>query len=155
MTSALAPGDPAPDFDLLDQHGERVRLADFAGRQLLVYFYPVAMSEDCTEQGCSVRDHRSGLADLGLDVVGISPDTIEKQAEFDAMHGLGFPLLADTDHAVADGFGVWTDYEYAGSIVTGVLRSSFLIDAKGRITHAWSPVLAGETVPNAMAALTR
>ena len=153
MTSVLQPGDLAPDFDLPDQHDKRVRLAGFAGRRLLVYFYPVAMSVDCTEQGCSVRDHRSGLADLGLDVVGISPDPVEKQAEFDAMHGLGFPLLADTDHAVADAYGVWTDYEYAGSIVTGVLRSSFLIDAAGRISHVWSPVLAGETVSRAMAAI--
>ena len=153
MSSNLRPGDPAPDFSLADQHGNSVSLSDFAGRSVLIYFYPVAMSEDCTEQGCSVRDHRSGLADLGLDVVGISPDPIEKQAEFDAMHRLGFPLLADTDHAVADDYGVWTDYEYAGSIVTGVLRSSFLIDAAGRISHVWSPVLAGDTVPKAMAAL--
>ena len=153
MTTNLQPGDPAPDFSLPDQRGTDVQLADFAGRKLLVYFYPVAMSEDCTQQGCSVRDHRSGLAELGLDVIGISPDPIEKQAEFDTMHGLGFPLLADVDHTVADAFGVWTDYEYAGSIVTGVLRSSFLIDAAGRITHVWSPVLAGETVSKAITAL--
>lgn len=153
MSSRLQAGDEAPDFALPDQHGDIVRLGDYAGRTLLIYFYPVAFSEDCTEQGCAVRDHRSELTGLGIDVVGVSPDGVEKQREFDDRYGLGFPLLADVDHEVADRYGVWTDYEYAGQIVTGVLRSSFLVDARSRITHAWSPVLAGETVSRALAAL--
>jgi peroxiredoxin Q/BCP len=151
--SHLKAGDAAPEFELLDQHGARVRSGDFRGRSLLVYFYPVALSEDCTEQGCSIRDHRSGLTSLGVDVVGISPDLVAKQREFDDRYTLGFPLLADIDHSVADRYGVWTDYEYAGSIVTGVLRSSFLLDGDGVITHAWSPVLASDTATNVIAAI--
>ena len=154
MSSHLQPGDSLPAFELPDQSGRIVRSSDFAGGKLLVYFYPVAFSVDCTEQSCSVRDHRTGLSELGLDVVGISPDTVEKQREFDTRYSLGFPLLADSDHAVADRYGVWTDYEYDGQIVTGVLRSSFLVDEAGTIAHVWSPVLAGATVSNAVAALS-
>jgi peroxiredoxin Q/BCP len=153
MASHLRAGDPAPPFELPDQHGATVRSSDFRGRLLLLYLYPVAFSPDCTEQSCAVRDHRAGLAQLGVDVVGISPDAVERQLQFDRRHGLGFPLLADVDHAVADRYGVWADYEYDGAIVTGVLRSSFLLDGDGLITHAWSPVLAGETAARALAAL--
>jgi peroxiredoxin Q/BCP len=152
VASHLRPGDVAPPFALPDQHGSIVRLEDFAGRRLLLYFYPAAFSVDCTAQGCSIRDDRSDLSGLSIDVIGISPDPVDRQREFDTRFGLGFPLLADVEHAVAAAYGVWSDYEYDGAIVTGVLRSSFLVD-NGVITHAWSPVLATETVTLALSVL--
>jgi thioredoxin-dependent peroxiredoxin len=98
----LKPGEAAPDFQLPDQHGQTVRLADFAGGKLLVYFYPRANTPGCTRQACSIRDAREELADLGLAVVGISPDVPAKQQKFDDKFNLAFPLLADPDHRVAE-----------------------------------------------------
>src|SRR6266540_2236576 len=103
----LDAGDAAPSFELLDQHGKRVRLQDFRGRKLLVYFYPEADTPGCTTQSCSVRDHRQDLAGIGMDVVGISPDQPDKQLAFDEKYGLGFPLLSDPDHAIANAWGTW------------------------------------------------
>ena len=124
----LEPGDPAPPFSLLDQAGETVSLSDFAGRKLLVYFYPEADTPGCTTQSCAVRDARDDLSSLGVDVVGISPDVPEDQRKFDEKFGLGFPLLADTDHAIADAYGVWGEKMNYGKTYMGIIRSSFLID---------------------------
>lgn len=141
----LEPGDPAPPFALLDQHRHEVRLEDFRGRTVLVYFYPEADTPGCTTQSCDLRDHRRELDGLGVEVVGISPDDPDKQLAFDRKYHLGFPLLSDERHAVADAWGVWSDGE--------IVRSSFLVDAQGRIEHAWYRVKAIETVPTALAAL--
>jgi thioredoxin-dependent peroxiredoxin len=145
-------GSPAPAFALLDQHGDTVRLADYRGRKLLVYFYPEADTPGCTTQSCDLRDHRQDLADLGLDVVGISPDAPPKQLAFDEKYHLGFPLLADEDHAVAEAWGAWVEKERNGRRYFGILRSSYLVDEEGRIERAWSPVTPKDTVPNALAA---
>jgi peroxiredoxin Q/BCP len=149
----LKPGDPSPSFSLLDQAGETVKLSDFAGRKLLVYFYPEADTPGCTTQSCAVRDARQDLSSLGVDVVGISPDEPEAQAKFDRKFGLGFPLLADMDHAVADAFGVWGEKTNYGKTYMGIIRSSFLIGEDGRIEHAWYKVAPKDTVPKARAAL--
>jgi peroxiredoxin Q/BCP len=145
-------GSPAPAFALIDQHGDRVRLEDYRGRKLLVYFYPEADTPGCTVQSCDLRDHRQDLATLGLDVVGISPDAPSKQLAFDEKYHLGFPLLADEDHAVAESWGTWVEKERNGRRYFGILRSSFLVDEEGRIERAWSPVTPEDTVPNALAA---
>ena len=150
--STLAEGDPAPSFSLLDQHEDTVRLEDYRGRKLLVYFYPEADTPGCTVQSCDLRDHRQDMAKLGLDVVGISPDAPTKQLAFDEKYRLGFPLLADEDHAVADAYGAWAEKEYQGRMYWGIKRSSFLVDEDGRIEKAWSPVKPEDTVPNALAA---
>jgi peroxiredoxin Q/BCP len=150
--STLAEGDPAPSFSLLDQHQKTVRLEDYRGRKLLVYFYPEADTPGCTVQSCDLRDHRQDMAALGLDVVGISPDAPPKQLAFDEKYGLGFPLLADEDHAVADAYGAWGEKAYQGRTYWGIVRSSFLVDEEGRIERAWSPVKPEDTVPNALAA---
>jgi peroxiredoxin Q/BCP len=150
----LAPGDPAPPFELLDQRGTPVRLEDFRGRRLLVYFYPEADTPNCTVQSCAVRDHRTELSGIGADVVGISPDEPGKQLAFDERYGLGFPLLADVDHATADAWGTWGEKTRHGRTFMGIIRSSFLMDAEGRIERAWYDVTAEDTVPNALAALS-
>ncbi len=149
----LDAGDQAPPFALSDQHGETVRLDDFRGRKLLVYFYPEADTPGCTTQSCDVRDHRQEFADLGLDVVGISPDEPAKQLAFDEKFSLGFPLLADTDHAVAEAWGAWGEKKLYGKTSIGITRSSFLIDEHGRVARAWYRVKADQTVPKAREAL--
>jgi peroxiredoxin Q/BCP len=149
----LNPGDPAPPFALKDQEGHLVSLADFHGRKLLLYFYPKADTPGCTKQACSVRDHRQDLAALGVAVVGVSPDDSSRQKKFDGKYGLGFPLLSDTDHAIAEAYGVWGEKTMYGKKVQGITRSSFLIDEGGRIIQTWYKVKPEETVPNARLAL--
>jgi peroxiredoxin Q/BCP len=150
----LAPGDPAPPFELLDQHGSAVRLEDFRGRRLLVYFYPEADTPGCTVQSCDLRDHRAELSGIGADVVGISPDEPAKQLAFDQKYGLGFPLLSDVDHAAADAWGAWGEKTRDGRTYLGIVRSSFLVDPDGRIERTWYGVTPEDTVPNAVAALS-
>ena len=151
--TALQPGDPAPDFDLADQAGNRVSLAQFAGRKLLVYFYPKADTAGCTAQACAVRDAIPDLGKAGTAAVGISPDAPKAQDKFDRKYELGFPLLSDADHSVAEAYGVWGEKSMYGKKYMGVTRSSFLIDEDGRIQNAWYKVSPGDTVPKALAAL--
>jgi thioredoxin-dependent peroxiredoxin len=151
--TTLKEGDPAPSFALSDQHGNTVRLEDFRGRKLLVYFYPEADTPGCTTQSCSVRDHRQELSDLGVDAIGISPDEPADQLAFDRKYSLGFPLLADTDHAVAEAWGTWGEKKLYGKTSIGLIRSSFLIDEDGRVQRAWYRVKPDRTVPKAKDAL--
>ena len=149
----LTAGDAAPTFALADQHGNIVRLEDFRGRKLLVYFYPEADTPGCTTQSCDVRDHREEFANLGVDVVGISPDEPPAQLAFDEKYSLGFPLLSDPDHAVSEAWGTWGEKTNYGKTYVGMIRSSFLVDEGGRIEQAWYRVQAAKTVPKAAAAL--
>jgi len=149
----LNPGDQAPPFALNDQEGHLVSLADFHGKKLLLYFYPKADTPGCTKQACSVRDEREDLASLGLAVVGVSPDEPNRQKKFDGKYGLGFPLLSDADHAVAQAYGVWGEKTMYGKKVQGIIRSSFLIDEGGKIIGAWYKVKPEDTVPKARLAL--
>jgi peroxiredoxin Q/BCP len=151
--ATLGVGEHAPDFALRDQHEITVRLSDFRGRKVLVYFYPEADTPGCTTQSCSLRDHRGDLSDLEVDVVGISPDDPEDQAAFDAKYSLGFPLLSDPDHDVADAWGAWGEKTAHGETSMGIIRSSFLVDEDGRIERAWYRVKPEDTVPNALSAL--
>jgi peroxiredoxin Q/BCP len=150
----LEAGDPAPVFALRDQHDRTVGLDDYAGRRVLVYFYPEADTPGCTVQSCDLRDHRQDLAGLGLDVVGISPDDPPTQLAFDRKFRLGFPLLADEDHRVAEEWGTWVQRERDGRRWMGILRSSFLIGPDGRVERAWYGVKPEETVPEALAAVS-
>jgi len=149
----LKAGDKAPAFSLEDQQGRTVKLGDFKGRKLLVYFYPKASTPGCTVQSCSVRDARRDFLKKGVAVIGVSPDKPSAQKKFDEKHGLGFPLLSDTEHAMADSYGVWGEKSMYGRTYFGIIRSAFLIDEKGRIAGAWYKVSPADTVPEAMAAL--
>ena len=151
--STLKPGDPAPSFALLDQHGDTVRLEDYRGRKVLVYFYPEADTPGCTVQSCDLRDHRQHLEAVGTYVVGISPDLPDAQLAFDTKFGLGFPLLSDPDRTTIEAWGAWGEKVRDGRTSIGLIRSSFLVDEEGRIEEAWSPVTPEATVPNAIAAL--
>lgn len=148
--AALRIGDEAPAFALKDQRGRTVKLSDFAGRKLLVFFYPKADTPACTRQACAVRDARKDLRTLGVAAVGISPDAPGEQRSFDRKFGLGFPLLADPGHAVADAWGVWGKKSMYGRAYDGILRSAFLVDEDGRIAGAWVRVTPARTVPYVM-----
>jgi len=150
----LRPGDAAPPFSLLDQHSQKVGLEDYLGRTVLVYFYPEADTPGCTTQSCDLRDHRQELTGIGVDVVGISPDDPDKQLAFDRKYALGFPLLADEDHTVAEEWGTWVERTREGVTTFGIRRSSFLVDGDGKIRDAWYGVKPEDTVPNALAALS-
>ena len=144
--SRLKPGDAAPAFSLEDQSGNVVKLSDFSGRKLLVYFYPQADTSGCTVQSCAVRDAREDLSSLGVDVVGISPDEPQDQAAFDVKFHLGFPLLADRGHAVAEDWGVWGEKMNYGKKYMGIVRSAFVINEQGKIAGAFYKVSPKATV---------
>lgn len=149
----LKAGDTAPNFNLKDQNGTVVKLSDFKGKKLLVYFYPKAGTSGCTKQACSVRDAEADLSRLTVAAVGISPDSPDQQKKFDDKNGLGFPLLSDSDHAVADAYGAWGEKSMYGKKYQGVIRSAFLIDEKGKIVEAWYKVKPVETIPKVLEAL--
>jgi peroxiredoxin Q/BCP len=149
----LQPGDLAPPFELPDQDGRPVSLMAFRGRKLLLYFYPKADTPGCTTQACTIRDARSELESLGVAAVGISPDPPPAQKKFDAKYTLGFPLLSDADHRVAEAYGVWGEKKMYGRTTQGIIRSAFLIDEEGRISQAWYQVKPADTVALATRAL--
>jgi peroxiredoxin Q/BCP len=151
----LKPGDPAPAFDLKDQQGHAVKLGDFNGKKVLLFFYPKALTSGCTKQACSVRDARTELADLGVAALGISPDPMDLQQKFDAKHSLGFPLLSDPSHTVAEAYGVWGEKSMYGKKYEGIIRSAFLIDENGKVIQSWYKVSPEQTVPKAKEALAQ
>jgi thioredoxin-dependent peroxiredoxin len=136
MTPRLTPGDPAPDFTLPDADGKPVSLSDFRGRRVIVYFYPAASTPGCTTEACDFRDNLAELNDAGFDVLGISPDPQAKLAKFRDAQGLTFPLLGDEDRAVLTAWGAFGEKQMYGKTVTGVIRSTFVIDADGQVEQA-------------------
>jgi thioredoxin-dependent peroxiredoxin len=126
-------GDAAPDFSLADQHGDQVKLSDFKGKTVVLYFYPKADTPGCTAQACGVRDHRADYEKAGAVVLGVSPDPVKKIAKFDDKYGLAFPLLADEDHAVAEAYGVWVEKSMYGRTYMGNERSTFVIGPDGKV----------------------
>lgn len=149
----LAPGDKAPAFSLKDQAGKAVRLSQFKGQKVLMYFYPKADTPGCTKQSCAVRDAKKYLAKDGVAVLGISPDAPDAQKKFDAKYKLGFPLLADTEHEVAEAYGAWGEKSMYGKKYMGIVRSAFVIDEKGKIARAQYGVKPDKTVDEALAVL--
>ncbi len=147
----LAPGDRAPAFTLIDQHGDKVALTAFKGRKVLVFFYPKANTAGCTTQACGLRDAMPELGETA--VLGISPDPPTGQAAFDEKFSLGFPLLSDPEHMVADTYGVWGDKSMYGRTYQGIIRSAFLIDEGGKVAEAWYKVSPKDTPKKLLKAL--
>lgn len=151
MSEPLQTGGRSPDFTLEDQHGGEVSLSGLAGRKVLVYFYPRADTPGCTTQACGLRDV---LGDIGQTaVLGISPDTPAKQARFDEKYGLGFPLLSDADHSVAEAYGVWVTKSMYGKQYLGIERSAFLVDESGLLEAVWYKISPKDTPAKLVAAL--
>ena len=150
----LKPGDKAPDFTLLDQDGKPVTLSKSLKAKKaphLIYFYPKADTPGCTTQACGLRDIAGDIGDTA--VLGISPDKPVKQKKFDEKYSLGFPLLSDEDHTVADAYGAWGEKSMYGKKYMGIVRSAFLIDEKGKVAEAWYKVSPKDTPKNLLAAL--
>jgi peroxiredoxin Q/BCP len=141
----LEVGDSAPAFSLPDADGTTVKLSDFKGRKVIVYFYPAASTPGCTKQACSFRDSLAELNHAGIDVVGISPDKPEKLAKFRDAEALTFPLLGDPDKKVLTAWGTFGEKKMYGKTVQGVIRSTFLVDEKGKIAVAQYNVKAANT----------
>lgn len=138
----LQPGDLAPAFTLLDDHGDKVGLTDFTGQSVILYAYPAAMTPGCTTQACDFRDSLSVMHGSGYVVLGISPDPVDTLAEFRERDGLTFPLLSDPDHKVLEKYGAYGEKKLYGKTVVGVIRSTFVIDPQGRIERAFYNVKA-------------
>lgn len=149
----LKVGARAPAFTLTDQRGKKVRLSELKGKRVVVYFYPKADTPGCTAQSCSLRDATQDLRKLKAVVFGISPDAPEKQKKFDDKYGLGFALLADEDHKIADKWGVWGEKSMYGKKYMGIVRSAFVIDEQGKIAGAFYKVSPKATVERVTEAL--
>jgi len=139
----LTPGRTAPAISLPDQHGTTVTLRAYRGRRVLIFFYPKANTPGCTQQACGLRDVAGEVGDTAI--IGISPDKPAAQAKFDDKYGLGYPLLADTEHAVAEAYGVWKEKSLYGKKYMGIERSAFLIGADGKIEQAWYKISPKDT----------
>ena len=150
---AIEPGTPAPDFTLPDQHGEPVTLSALRGKPVVLYFYPKADTPGCTTQACGVRDHRADYAKLGAVVLGVSPDPVKPIAKFAEKYELGFTLLSDEDHAVAEAYGVWVQKSMYGRTYWGMERTTFVIDADGKIKEIFRKVKPAEHDQKVLAAL--
>ena len=148
-------GDQAPNFELPDQDGRALRLEDFRGQPVVVYFYPKADTPGCTTQACGVRDHRADYAASGAVVLGISPDPVAKVKKFHDKYSLDFALLADEDHSVAESYGVWVQKSMYGKTYWGVQRSTFIVDADGKLAAILHKVKPGEHDALVLAALAR
>ena len=132
----LFPGDAAPAFTLQDQHGRTVRLVEYRGRRVVLFAYPAALTPACSAEACEFRDAEAALQGAGFVVLGISPDDVATQARFAERDSLGYPLLSDPGHRVLARYGAWGMKQNYGRWYEGVIRSTFVIDAKGRIEHA-------------------
>lgn len=147
----LTAGSTAPDFTLVDQHGNTVTLGDHKGHKVLVFFYPKASTPGCTTQACGLRDVTGDIGDTA--VIGISPDLPAKLEKFDSKHGLGFTLLSDPDHQVAEEYGVWGMKKLYGKEYMGIIRSAFLIDEQGQLERVWYKISPKDTPKKLLAAL--
>ena len=152
----IEPGQTAPDFELPDQDGNTVRLSSLRGQLVVLYFYPKADTPGCTTQACGIRDHRADYDAIGATVLGVSPDEVKAVKKFHDKQSLGFTLLADSDHAVTELYGVWVEKSMYGRTYWGAQRATFLIDEQGVVRHVIpkaSPKTHDDEVLGALAAL--
>ena len=138
--SFLNVGDQAPEFALQNQNGDLVRLSDYKGKTVVVYFYPKAMTPGCTTQACGLRDASDAYAARDIVVLGLSPDPHERLKRFEGKYDLNFTLLSDEDHSVAEAYGAWGLKKFMGREFMGILRSTFVIDGNGVISHVMATV---------------
>ena len=132
-------GDQAPDLLGLDEQGNELRLSQFRGQRVVLYFYPKDNTPGCTAEACSFRDHEAELAAAGYAVVGVSADSAQSHVRFRERHGLPFHLVADTDRQLIEAFGAWGEKKMCGRTYMGILRTTFVIDEEGRIAHIFTP----------------
>ncbi len=140
MATHLKIGDKAPVFEAPDQNGETRRLSDYAGKKLILYFYPKDNTPGCTAEACSLRDGRAVLQERGFEVVGVSPDTVQSHQWFIEKKELNFTLLSDPEHRVAEAYGVWGEKKFMGRVSMGILRTTFVIGADGVIEKVFEKV---------------
>lgn len=140
MAEWLEEGAKAPAFNLAADDGKKVKLADLKGSVVVLYFYPKDDTPGCTKEACAFRDRQAELAKLGVKVLGVSPDDVASHGKFRDKFQLNFPLLADTDHALAEKFGAWREKNMYGKKSMGIARSTFIIDGKGVIRKVWKSV---------------
>ena len=138
----LEQGEAAPEFTRYDQDGRKVTLADFAGRKLVVYFYPKAFTPGCTTESCDFRDRYESFGEAGYDILGVSPDPVERLEAFREKHELPFRLLSDEDHEMAEAYGAWGTKKNYGREYQGIIRSTIVIAEDGTVAHAWYNVKA-------------
>jgi peroxiredoxin Q/BCP len=146
-------GQSAPDFELPDQNGEPVRLSDLRGQRIVLYFYPKADTPGCTTQACGIRDHAADYDAADAVVLGISPDPVKRVKKFADKYDLGFTLLADEDHAVAEAYGVWVEKSMSGRTYWGNERTTFVIDPDGRVAEVLGKVKPAQHDDLVLAAL--
>ncbi|REE98649.1 thioredoxin-dependent thiol peroxidase [Thermomonospora umbrina] len=142
MSERLQPGDVAPEFELPDADGDPVSLASLRGKRVILYFYPAAMTPGCTKESVDFRDSVPDLEAANVTVVGVSPDKPAKLAKFRDQEGLTFPLLSDTDTTVLRAYGAYGEKKLYGKVIVGVIRSTFIIDAEGKVEKAYYNVKA-------------
>jgi thioredoxin-dependent peroxiredoxin len=149
----LKVGDAAPDFAVPSDTGETVKLSDFRGKRVVLYFYPKDDTPGCTTQSCGFRDHYIEIEEKNAVVLGVSPDSVKSHQRFKTKYNLPFTLLVDTDHQLADAYGVWGEKSFMGKKHMGVIRSHFVIDEQGNIADAQVNVSPNDSVERALAAL--
>ena len=150
----IEPGKKAPAFALKDQHGHTHRLADYAGRSLILYFYPKDDTPGCTKESCEFQSSLPGLKPRNAAVLGVSILDEKSKARFATKHGLTFPLLADADHEVAEKYGVWQEKMRYGRKYMGIVRTTYLIDAEGKVAQRWDKVSVDGHADEVLSALT-
>ncbi|MBP3425763.1 MAG: thioredoxin-dependent thiol peroxidase [Rikenellaceae bacterium] len=138
--TTLKPGDMAPQFEAPDQHGNLVSLDSMRGKRFVLYFYPKDNTSGCTIEAKNLRDGRQTLADMGLSIIGVSPDSVRSHEGFDCKHSLGFTLLSDTDKKIVEAYGVWGEKKMYGRSYMGVYRTTFVVDAQGCIERVITKV---------------
>ena len=140
MADWIEVGKKAPAFTLTADDGKKVKLSDLKGRPVVLYFYPKDDTPGCTKEACAFRDRQAEMEQLGAKVLGVSPDTVESHVKFRDKFNLNFPLLADPDHAVAEKYGAWREKNMYGKKSMGIQRSTYLIDADGKVAKVWQRV---------------
>jgi thioredoxin-dependent peroxiredoxin len=140
MSDWVEEGESAADFSLSDDHGRQVKLSDFRGKPVVLYFYPQDDTPGCTKEACAFRDRSSELQAKGAVVLGVSPDNVASHGQFRDKYSLNFPLLADVGHQVAERYGAWREKNMYGKVTLGIQRSTFLIDGDGKVRKVWKKV---------------